>query len=155
MTQPNRRTCLKTLQVTPSHVIRPMEEIAMPESPTILRRYLSTFIDGVFILSVFIAVSFAFDSDSTFASYARVAVYLILFLFYEPIFTSRFCTVGQKITGIRVRTVATYENISIPAAYLRIIIKISLGFISLLSIPLTKDRRAIHDFASGSIVIMA
>lgn len=127
----------------------------MPESPTILRRYFSTFIDGIFILSVFIAISFAIDGDSTFGNYARVAVFFIMFFFYEPIFTSRFCTIGQKITGIRVRTAVTYDNISIPAAYLRIIIKIFLGFISLLSIPLTKDRRAIHDFASGSIVIMA
>ncbi len=127
----------------------------MPESPTILRRYLSTFIDGIFILSVFIAVSYAIKADSIIASYARIAVFLIMFFFYEPIFTSRFSTLGQKITGIRVRTIESYENISIPAAYLRIIIKIFLGFISLLSIPITKDRRAIHDFASGSIVIMA
>ncbi|HEY6871452.1 MAG TPA: RDD family protein [Geobacteraceae bacterium] len=130
-------------------------EIAMPESPTILRRYLSTFVDGIFILSVFIAVSFAVKADSTYASYTRVAVLFIMFFLYEPILTSQFCTLGQKITGIRVRTVNNYKNISIPAAYLRIVIKIFLGFISLLSIPVTKDRRAIHDFASGSIVIMA
>jgi len=45
------------------------------------------------------------------------------------------------------------ENISIPAAYLGIIVKIALGFISLVAIVFTKDRRAIHDFAAGSIVI--
>ena len=127
----------------------------MPNSPTILRRYLSTFIDGIFISSVFIAVSFAINTDSTFASYTRTVVLLSMFFLYEPFFTSRFCTIGQKITGIRVRTVVNYKNISIPAAYLRIVIKIFLGFISLLSIPVSKDRRAIHDFASGSIVIMA
>jgi uncharacterized RDD family membrane protein YckC len=127
----------------------------MHESPTILRRYISTFIDGVFILSLFIAVSYVIKADSTIASYARTAVFLVMFFFYEPVFTSRFCTLGQRITGIRVRSVVTYKKISIPAAYLRIITKIFLGFISLLSIPITKERRAIHDFASGSIVIMA
>ncbi|MBE0597419.1 MAG: RDD family protein [Desulfuromonadales bacterium] len=140
-------------QVTPG--VMPKGEIAMLESPTILRRYLSTFIDGVFILSVVIFASLAIDSDSALAGYARIAVFLGMFFLYEPIFTSRFCTLGQKITGIRVRTFGSYENISIPAAYLRIIIKILLGFISLLSIPFTKDRRAVHDFASGSVVIMA
>ena len=127
----------------------------MHESPTILRRYLSTFIDGVFILSVFIFSSLAIKSDSAIADYARIAVFLGLFFMYEPIFTSRFCTLGQKITGIRVRTNGSYSKISIPAAYLRIIIKILLGFISLLSIPFTRDRRGVHDFASGSVVIMA
>lgn len=127
----------------------------MPGSPTILRRYLSTFIDGIFISSVFIAASFAVTSDSPLATNARVAVLFLMFFFYEPIFTSRFCTIGQKITRIRVRAIGTYERISIPAAYLRIVIKIFLGFISLLSIPITRDRRAIHDFAAGSVVIMA
>ena len=127
----------------------------MPESPTILRRYLSTIIDGIFILSVFIAVSFAVNSDSSFASYARIAVFAVMFFLYEPVMTSRGCTLGQKISGIRVRRIDTYDNISLPAAYLRIVIKIVLGFVSLLSIPCTKDRRAIHDFASGSIVVMA
>jgi uncharacterized RDD family membrane protein YckC len=127
----------------------------MPESPTILRLYLSTVIDGVLILSTFIAVSFAVNSDSSIASYARIAVLAIMLFLYEPVMTSRCCTLGQKISGIRVRKIDSYGNISIPAAYLRIVIKIVLGFISLLSIPCTRDRRAIHDFVSGSIVVMA
>lgn len=127
----------------------------MHESPTILRRYLSTFIDGVFILAVFIFSSLAIKSESAIADYARITVFLGMFFMYEPIFTSRFCTLGQKITGIRVRTNDSYEKISVPAAYLRIVIKIFLGFFSLLSIPFTKYRRAVHDFASGSVVIMA
>jgi uncharacterized RDD family membrane protein YckC len=129
--------------------------MAMPVSPTILRRYLSTFIDGMLVLAISIALSFAIKADSTFASSARMAVYILMFLCYEPIFTSRYCTIGQKLTGIRVRTVMTLEKISIPAAFLRIFVKIFLGFISLLTIPITKDRRAVHDFASGTIVIMA
>jgi uncharacterized RDD family membrane protein YckC len=131
------------------------EGIAMHESPTIFRRYLSTFFDGVFIFSVFTFSSLALKSGSAVADYARIAVFLGMFFMYEPIFTSRFCTLGQKITGIRVRTNGSYEKISIPAAYLRTVIKIFLGLISLLSITFTRDRRAVHDFASGSVVIMA
>ncbi len=129
--------------------------MGVPVSPTILRRYLSTFIDGMLVLTVSIALSFAIKADSTFACYARMAVYILMFICYEPIFTSRYCTIGQKLTGIRVRTVIALEKISIPAAFLRIFVKVFLGFISLLTIPVTKDRRAIHDFASGTIVIMA
>jgi uncharacterized RDD family membrane protein YckC len=61
----------------------------------------------------------------------------------------------QRRTGIRVRTNESFEKISVPAAYLRVVIKILLGIISLLSITFTKERRAVHDFAAGSVVIMA
>jgi len=125
------------------------------DSPTILRRYLATFIDSIFIVTIFIAVSYCFNSDDNAATIIRIAVFFGMFFIYEPICTSRFCTVGQKLTGIRVRTVDFQEQISIGAAYIRIIVIILLGLISLLIIPFTKDRRAIHDFAAGSVVIMA
>lgn len=127
----------------------------MHQSPSILRRYMSTFIDIVFILSVFIAVSFVATGDSALASFIRVFVLFFMIFVYEPIFTSRFCTLGQKIMRIRVRTTETYNYISIPAAYLRYFVKIVLGFYSFISIPKSKDRRALHDFATDTIVIMA
>jgi uncharacterized RDD family membrane protein YckC len=57
--------------------------------------------------------------------------------------------------GIRVRTVSKIERISLVQAYLRIVVKIFLGFISLFSIIFSEKKRAIHDFASGSIVVTA
>lgn len=127
----------------------------IPNSPTILRRYLSTFIDAMFILVVFVALSFVFKDNSSSSDSIRLLVFFVMFFCYEPIFTSMACTVGQKITGIRVRTLNTHQKISILSAYIRIVVKILLGFLSLLSIPLTKGRRAVHDYAAGSIVIMA
>ena len=121
--------------------------------PSILRRYLATLIDGIFIMAVFFAASYALDQQSEIADYARVAVICFMFFAYEPICTSQFCTIGQKVAGIRIRKASKSEKISLPAAYLRIVVKIALGFISLLAIAFTKDRRAIHDFAAGSIVI--
>ena len=69
--------------------LSPKGEIEMPASPTILRRYLSTFIDGIFISSVFIAASFSVTSDSALATNVRIAVLFLMIFFYEPIFTSR------------------------------------------------------------------
>ena len=127
----------------------------MPQTPSILRRYMSTFIDIVFILSVFIAVSFVATGDSAFASLTRISILFFMIFIYEPVFTSRFCTLGQKIMGIRVRNIDTYKHISIPAAYLRYAVKMVLGFYSFISIPSSKQRRALHDFATDTIVIMA
>ncbi len=121
--------------------------------PSILRRYMATFIDGCFIMTVFFTASYALNQQSEISDYIRVAVICFMFFGYEPICTSQFCTIGQKLAGIRIRKASNLEKISVPAAYIRIVVKIVLGVISLLAIAFTKDRRAIHDFAAGSIVI--
>ena len=123
------------------------------EYPSILRRYFSTVIDGLFIIGMLILISYIFDSDNEIVTSLRVAIILFMFFIYEPIFTSCFCTLGQKITNIRIRKISTGSRISIPHAYLRIIVKMFLGIISFFTIPFSKDKRAIHDFVVGSLVI--
>ena len=124
-----------------------------PEYPSILRRYLSTVIDGVLIISVLIITAYVFQPDTESARILRMVIGFCILFLYEPIFTSRFCTLGQKVMGIRVREIISLQRISIPKAYLRIIVKAFLGLISFFSIPFSKNRRAIHDFAVGSIVV--
>lgn len=125
----------------------------IPEYPTIVRRYLSTAIDYIFVITLLISISYALQSTGEITRKIRVALILFMFFSYEPLFTSLFCTVGQLITGIRVRRRASLRHISIPAAYLRTFIKILLGLISFLTIPFVKERRGIHDFAVNSVVI--
>jgi len=114
---------------------------------------MSSIIDGMFIFLAFILVSYVFDQENQISDYIRVGTILFLFFVYEPICTSKFCTIGQKIAGIRVRKIGSLEKISMPAAYIRIIAKLFLGIISFLAIVFSRERRAIHDFAAGSIVI--
>jgi uncharacterized RDD family membrane protein YckC len=121
--------------------------------PNILRRYFATLIDGILVLIVLIMISYTLRGESNISTVLRVAVIIFMFFVYEPICTSRFCTLGQKLTGIRIRRRFLHERISIPAAYLRIIVKVFLGIISFFSIPFTKNKRALHDFAVGSVVI--
>lgn len=121
--------------------------------PSILRRYLATFIDSCFCLSSFFAVSYGLNQQGTVLDMVRVSVILCLVFVYEPICTSRFCTIGQKSMRMRVRNISGLQKISIPAAYLRIVVKVMLDFISLLAIAFSKDRRTLHDFAAGSVVV--
>jgi uncharacterized RDD family membrane protein YckC len=123
------------------------------EYPSILKRYLSTIIDSMFVISMMIFVGYMFQNDNQMATNVRVGVILFLFFVYEPICTSKYCTIGQKITGIRVRAMFLRQNISIPKAYLRIIMKILLGFLSFFTIPFTKNKRAIHDLVASTVVI--
>ncbi len=123
------------------------------EYPSLMRRYFSTLIDGLFIIGMIILWPYILDSDNTSATNIRITIIVFMFFVYEPFFTAFFCTLGQKITGIRIRKLSTGNKISIIHAYLRIIVKIFLGIISFFTIPFTKHKRAIHDFAVGPLVI--
>jgi uncharacterized RDD family membrane protein YckC len=123
--------------------------------PSILRRYLATFIDGVLIIIVLIIASYIFHLENEIGTVLRVVIILTMFFVYEPLFTSRFCTLGQKVMGIRIRKQSSLERISILSAYVRIVVKLLLGIISFFTIPFTRGRKAIHDFTVGSIVINA
>lgn len=124
------------------------------EYPTILRRYFSSLIDGVMLFLIFIIFISSNDGNDQLSSIIKFLIPVIIIILYEPILTSKFCTLGQAITGIRVRRVDDLKKISILAAYFRYVVKIFLGFISFFSIIFSDKSRAIHDFTSGSVVIM-
>jgi len=131
------------------------EDFDQSKYPTTLRRYMATFIDVVIVLSAFIALAYILPGDNAIGSMIRIGIGVAILFIYEPVLTSRLCTIGQKIMGIRVRNADSGERISIPAAYLRTIVKLLLGLVSFFSIPLTRKRRGLHDFIAGSVVIYA
>ena len=124
-----------------------------PRYPTILRRYMATIIDWMLIFFVFIASAYIFSQENEISRVLQIVITLLVLFVYEPLCTSKLCTLGQKVMGVRVRDNISYEHISIPQAYLRIIVKIYLGIISFFTILFTERKRAIHDFAAGSVVI--
>jgi uncharacterized RDD family membrane protein YckC len=109
----------------------------------------------MFIIGVFILSSYLLSYSTDVIAKLRFGIWLVVFLLYEPFCTSKLCTLGQKLMGIRVRTVSTLERISLIQAYVRIVVKVFLGLISFFSIMFSKRKRAIHDFASGTIVVEA
>jgi len=127
-------------------------EFDQTKYPVILRRYLATSIDVIIILYVFNFFISLLQSYNDNESRVMIWTGIVILFLYEPLFTSMFCTMGQKITGIRVRKLDSGERLSIPVACLRTIVKLVLGIISFFSIPVTRKRRALHDFAAGSVV---
>ncbi len=123
--------------------------------PTLTRRYIATVIDVAFVFLTIILLSFLFEDAGPVGVKVRVGSILFLLFIYEPLCTSRLCTLGQKIMGIRVRRVPSLERISIFMAYTRIVVKAFLGILSFFTLPFSKHRRAIHDMAAKSIVIFA
>jgi uncharacterized RDD family membrane protein YckC len=129
------------------------EDFDITKYPPILRRYPATFIDAIFILFLYIILADILQGDKDLDLITRILVGCSLLFLYEPILTSRLCTIGQKIMGIRVRHADSGGKISILNACIRIVVKLLLGAVSFFSIPVTRKRRGLHDFAAGSVVV--
>jgi uncharacterized RDD family membrane protein YckC len=124
------------------------------EYPSLVKRFQSNLIDGVVIIIMMVVLSEVFSSFSQLPDWVRICSFIFLFGGYEPIFTALACTLGQKITGVRVRKYEdTQKKINIGQAYLIFVTKFFLGIISFFTIHSNRERRAIHDMVSGSVVI--
>ena len=119
--------------------------------PSILRRYLSTVIDYFAIIGLL----FAFSRSPLYDAEASEPTLwpLWIFVVYEPILTAYACTPGQLVTHIRTRTFVGHRRPSLYAGFVRYVVKVVLGVISVLFIPRQKHRRGLHDLAAGTIVL--
>jgi uncharacterized RDD family membrane protein YckC len=119
--------------------------------PNVLRRYVAMLLDAAVVwgLILLIARSHAITRSDV-LTYALCG---IVVLTYEPLLTMYGYTFGQWVMRLKVRTKEGLKRIAPLQAYGRFIVKYALGFISLLTIPGRKDRRAIHDLAADTIVV--
>jgi len=112
---------------------------------------LSTLID----LFVVLGLLFAFAKSPLYdPNAAKPTVWPIwLVVVYEPLLTSFACTAGQLVMLLRVRRASDLKRPGLHRTVLRWLVKWLLGGISILFLPSQKQRRAIHDLASGTIVV--
>ena len=104
---------------------------------------------------MFLTVTAMFQKEAESGMWLHIGIVGALFFIYEPFCTSKLYTIGQLLVGMRVRSFSDRQKISLPAAYVRFVVKFLLGFISFFYIGATENRRTIHDLAAGSIVIDA
>jgi len=122
--------------------------------PTVFRRYLGSLIDGLLMLGAVIGGGFLIGDVGPRFTWLRGVWLGFILLGYEPLFTSLSATVGQRLMGFRVRRHAdSTRRIPIPSAYLRYAVKLFLGVISFFTMSFSRQQRAIHDIAVGSVVI--
>jgi hypothetical protein len=123
------------------------------EYPLLLKRYQALFIDGWIILMGAILSFTLMDGNENGQLILRILFLIVLFS-YEPILTTYATTIGQKLTGIRVREMSNPQrSISLAKAYVRFFTKGILGWLSFVTIHFNPHHRAIHDFMSSSVVI--
>lgn len=133
-------------------------DIINPENyPPLLRRFQSLLIDQVFIIICMLIFSQLLSNDNEEGTGALRGFLLIgLFFIYEPFCMAFGCTIGNLISGIRVRKFGEEDKrINIFNSYIRLVVKALLGTISFFTVTSNKSKRAMHDMASGSIMIYA
>lgn len=112
-------------------------------------------IDTVVILLAFFG-SALLVAHSGLPAGARVTIVATVILALEPGMVSwNGATIGHFARGLRVRHAITGNNLNIPTAFLRFIVKMLLGWLSLLLVLTTRHHQAIHDMASRSVVVIA
>lgn len=123
--------------------------------PTLMRRYVSTSLD-LFALLLAVGAVQLLPLPATAKEDLLPAVFVACWWIYEPLMVWRGATLGQALTGIRVRRMEdTRRPVSLVRSYVRFLLKYTLGLVSWIMILLDARSRAIHDMVARSIVVRA
>jgi uncharacterized RDD family membrane protein YckC len=123
------------------------------EYPSLLRRYLAALVDAIVafctaaLIGKFLSVIYPTAGDSL------LWVFFGTFLVYEPLFTTYAATLGQYLFRYRVKQLDGAKRIKLWQAVPRYVSKVVLGIVSLLTIPKSRHRRAIHDLLTRTVVV--
>jgi uncharacterized RDD family membrane protein YckC len=122
--------------------------------PELKDRIQSTFIDFFLCLVLLFIAAAIIDKYEHVPDWVRIAIFVGLFVVYEPLFIALGCTPGNYFKGIRVRKHSdTLKKINILQSVVRYPVKFVLGWVSFLTISSNPQRRAIHDLVAGSVMI--
>ena len=122
---------------------------------TLMNRLKAILIDALVLVGLCLIATSVFSEFKHVSDNVRMVVFIFIFLLYDPLFTCIFgATIGHLIVGLKIRRAKdNSRKLIFPMALVRFIIKGTLGFISLLTISITKKSRAIHDIVAGSVVL--
>jgi len=121
--------------------------------PLLVKRYQSVMIDFLLLFPIMI-VTMVIMGESEARQTVMVSMGIAFALVYEPVLTTYAATLGQYIMGIRVRNAMDpQERINIFQAYIRVVVKVLLGWLSFITINFNPQHRAIHDIAGSSVVV--
>lgn len=123
--------------------------------PSLVARIKAVFIDLLIMLAIFTITTLFIDVFGDIHSAIKGFILIFMIYLYDPVFTAfTGGTLGHKVMKLKVRKYnETDKYISFPRAFLRFLIKATLGWLSFLTVTGNKDKRAIHDMASGSIML--
>jgi uncharacterized RDD family membrane protein YckC len=122
--------------------------------PEMGERYRSIMVDAMVLVGLMFTATWIFDHWPDAPGEMRFFAFLVIFAGYEPVAISVGCTLGNYVMGIRVvRARDGSSRINIFHSYLRYAVKVVLGWLSFLTVGSDARRRALHDMASGSLMV--
>jgi uncharacterized RDD family membrane protein YckC len=138
-----------------------METVTLPTAekevavyPSVSDRMQSTFIDSLFIVVLMLIAGTWLDRYDNAPDWIRIALFFVLWGVYEPLCTSFGGTLGNHLKGIRVRSYSNVaKRVNPLQAFFRYVIKMVLGLFSFFSVHTNKERRALHDLITGTVMI--
>ena len=123
--------------------------------PSIMNRVQAMFFDFWIIVAIVVLLSTTvLDGLEGRLLGLKIALFFAVNLVYDPLMTMSGGTIGQRTMGMKIRRFEDpSRKINITQAYFRSTMKLFLGWISFLSVSLDPYRRAMHDKASGTVVL--
>jgi len=123
--------------------------------PSLRQRVQATFVDSLIPLFVAMMLVGLVPGIAEWPPMGKLLLVAVCYL-YEPILSSVSLTVGQHLTGTRIRRYQAHDQrLSFGAAYGRFLTKVFLGWFSYLFIHFNPERRALHDLVAGTVVLRA
>jgi uncharacterized RDD family membrane protein YckC len=123
--------------------------------PLLVERVKALMVDGFVLIAGIVLAGIIIGSFDNTPAFVRGAVFVFLFFLYEPVLISiRGGTIGHTAMGLKVKSHADRnKNVFLLFSIFRSAVKWLLGWLSFLTMISNKERRAIHDLASNSIVL--
>jgi len=112
-------------------------------------------IDQIIVIALMYVVSELFGIFSEVSNTSRILALVLIFFVYEPLFVSLFGgSIGHSYSKITVRS-ENDESKKIPFVFavLRLLVKLALGWVSLLTVTGSEKKKAIHDMVAQSVIL--
>ena len=125
--------------------------------PTLIVRVQALFFD------FFVVGAIVFNSSRTFFSdyqgeymLLKILMSVMALLVYESIANTTGGTLGYRAMGLKIRRFGELnKKLRFSQSFMRSVMKFAFGWISLLSVNIDPHRRAMHDKASGALVLIS
>lgn len=161
---PTHNACLARCQVDQREVIAKIQlmseysdSVTRREEiryPLIGRRAMAFVIDSTIIIVTFILSGLAV-SNLNLSTPVRIGMPVGLIFLLDPILVSSMgMTIGHRIMGLRICKQGNLRKLNIFESILRFFIKVLFGWLSLVSVLITRRHQAIHDMSVKSLVIL-
>lgn len=122
--------------------------------PRLIRRVRAILIDSVLLPISVLGSLILGGALGVSHAYGKVALILVPIFVLEPwLVAVTGGTIGHHLMRIRVASMDGQHNINIFAATLRFLIKLVLGWLSLIFVLTTKKHQAVHDLLARSVVV--